>query len=89
VYKLHKKISDENKERNVKPTLRVDSRKIFFNVGEYVMVQIYSKRFPSGTVKMLHAYSVEPFKILNKLNYNTYIIGLFRDYVIVLSMLMI
>jgi len=40
VHKLHKEISDENKQRNVKSTLRTSSRKIFktFNVGDYVMV---------------------------------------------------
>ena len=39
VHKLHKKISDENKWSNVKPTLRADGIKIFknFNVGDYVM----------------------------------------------------
>ena len=56
VHKLHKEISDENKWSDVKPTLRADSRKIFkiFNVGDYVMVRIYPKQFPSETVKMLH-----------------------------------
>ena len=45
VHKLHKKISDGNKRSNVKPTLRTVSRKIFktFNVGDYVMIQIYPK----------------------------------------------
>ena len=44
------------------------------------MVQIYPKRFLSGAVKMLHIRSAGPFKILNKLNCNTYVIDLFRDY---------
>jgi len=66
----------------VKPTLRTDSEKIFktFNVGDYMMVRIYSKRFPSGTVKTLHVCSAGLFKILNKLNCNAYVIDLFRDY---------
>jgi len=66
----------------VKPTLQTDSRKIFktFNVGYNVRVRTYLKQFPSGTVKMLHACSVGPFKILNKLNYSTYIIDLSRYY---------
>jgi len=33
-----------------------------------------------GTVKMLHVRSVGPFKILNKLNFNTYVINLSKDY---------
>jgi len=44
------------------------------------MVRIYLKEFPSVTVKILHACSAEPFKILNKLNCNTYVINLSRDY---------
>ena len=44
------------------------------------MVQIYPKLFPSGTVKMLYARSAGSFKILKKLNYNTYIIDLPRNY---------
>ena len=44
------------------------------------MVQIYPKQFPSGTVKMLHVRSTGPSKILNKLNCNTYIKDLPRDY---------
>jgi len=88
VHKLHKEISDENKWSNVKPTLQADSRKIFkiFNVGDYVMVQIYPKQFLLGSVKMLHVRSAGPFKILNKLNCNTYVIDL---PLVVLSMLMI
>jgi len=73
VHKLHKEISLENKQSNVKPTLQTNSRKIFktFDVDDYVMVQIYPKRFPLGTVKMLHVHNFGPFKILNKLNCNT------------------
>jgi len=44
------------------------------------MVQIYPKLFSLGTVKMLHVRSAGPFKILNKLNCNTYAIDLLRDY---------
>ena len=44
------------------------------------MVQIYPKQFPSGTVQMLHVRSAGPFKILNKLNCNTYLIDLPKDY---------
>ena len=45
-----------------------------------MMVQIYTKQFPSGTVKILHVHSVGLFKILNKLNCNTYVIDLLKDY---------
>ena len=45
-----------------------------------MIVRICPKQFPSGTVKILHARSAGPLKILNKLNCNTYIIVLLRDY---------
>jgi len=32
-----------------------------FNVGDYVMVRMRSEWLPPGTVKKLHARSVEPF----------------------------
>jgi len=81
VHKLHKEIRDENKWSNVNPTLQADSKKIFktFNLGDYVIVRIYPKRFPSGTVKMLHIRSAGPFKILNKLNCNTHVMDLSKD----------
>jgi len=44
------------------------------------MDRIYPKQIPSGTVKMLHVRSAGPFKILNKLNCNSYIIDLLKDY---------
>ena len=44
-----------------------------------MMVRIYPKRFYSRTVKMMHVRSAGPFKILNKLNCNTFVINL-RDY---------
>ena len=44
------------------------------------MVRIYPKRFSLGIIKMLHVRSIGLFKILNKLNCNTYIIDLPKDY---------
>jgi len=66
----------------MKPTLPTESRKIFktFNVGDHVMVQIYPRQFSSGIVTMLHVRSAGPFEILNKLNCNTYVIHLSKDY---------
>ena len=66
----------------MKPTLRTDSRKIFktLMLAINVMVQIYTKPSPSRTVKMLHVCSVGPLKILNKLNCNTCVIDLSKDY---------
>jgi len=53
------------------------------------MIQNYPKWFPSGTIKVLHVLNDGPFKILNTLNCNTYVIDILRDYaLVVLSMLM-
>ena len=52
------------------------------------MIQNYPKWFPSGTIKVLHVLNDGPFKILNTLNCNTYVIDILRDYaLVVLSML--
>jgi len=70
VHKLHKKINDEIEQSNVNYKLRADIRKKFktFNVGDYMMVHVCQKQFFRRTVKKLHARTVGPFKILNKLN---------------------
>ena len=47
-----------------------------FNVGDYVMVCMRPERFPLGTVKKLHAQNTGPFKILKKINSNTYVVDL-------------
>ena len=82
MHKLHKEISDEIEESNVNYKLQAVIKKKFktFNVGDYVMVRIHLKRFLPGTVKKLHARSVGPFKILNKLNVDIYIIYLPKDF---------
>jgi len=44
------------------------------------MIRIRPKRFPPGTIKKLHAYSVGPHKILKKINSNIYAIDLPSDF---------
>ena len=39
------------------------------------MVQIRLERYPPGTIKKLHARSARSFKILRKINSNTYVVG--------------
>ena len=82
MHKLYKKISDEIEQINTNYKLRVHIRKKFksFNVGDYIIVQIRPKRFSPGTVKKLHARNARHFKILNKLNDNTYVIDLSKDF---------
>jgi len=82
VHKPHKEISDEIEQNNANYKLRVDIRKKYktFNVGDYMMVRICPKRFPPETVKKLHARNARRFKVLNKLNNNTYVIDLSKDF---------
>ena len=82
MHTLHKDISDEIEHSNTNYKLRADIRKKIktFNVGNYVMVRIYLKWFPSKTVKKLYVLSVGSFKILNKLNDNIYVIDLPKDF---------
>ena len=47
-----------------------------------MMVRIRLKQFTLRTVKKMHVHSAGPFKILNKLNGNTYIIDLTKKFVI-------
>ena len=81
VHTLHKKISDVIEQNNIDYKLWIDIRKKYkiFNVN-YVIIQIHPKRFPSKCAKKLHACSAGPFNILNKLNDNTYIIYLPKDF---------
>jgi len=44
------------------------------------MVRIRPERYPLGTVKKLHAQSARPFKILRKINSNTYVVDLSPDF---------
>ena len=46
------------------------------------MIRIRLERFPSGTVKKLHARSVGPFQILKKLNDNAYAIDISKNFAI-------
>jgi len=51
-----------------------------FNEGDYVMIQIRPERFPPGAVKKLTARNADPFKILKKINPNSYVIDLPSDF---------
>jgi len=58
-----------------------DSNKRFkeFKVGDQVMIRLRPERFPSGTMKKLHARSAGPFKIIRKFGSNAYEIELPPD----------
>ena len=67
--------------------IRVDShcRYLEFNVGDYVMIRIRPKWFPSKTVRKLQARSVGPFIVLKRVGQNAYVIDLPYDYGISLT----
>ena len=63
-YKIRKRMQVSNSQYNIHADIRRH------HVGDYVMIQIRPKWFPSGTVKKLQAYSVGPFKILKRIGPN-------------------
>jgi len=73
-HKLHKEINTSIQKRNTHYKTYADlyKRAREFNVGDYVMVQIRLKQYPSSTVKKLYG----PFKILRRINSNAYTIDL-------------
>ena len=72
---LHKEISNQIQKSNAKYEAYADLHKKAheFNVADYVMVWICPERYPSDTVKKLHARSAWPFKILKKINFNAHV----------------
>jgi len=67
IHDLHKDISNQIQKSNANYKDYADFHKAReFNVEDYVMVQIRLERYPSGTVKKLHARSGRLFKILKK-----------------------
>jgi hypothetical protein len=82
VHNLHKDISNRIHLSNTRYKVQADSRRrhLEFVVGDYVMIRIRPKRFPSGTVKKLQARSAGPFKVLKRIGSNTYVIELLSDY---------
>ena len=44
--------------------------------GDYVMIRVRPERFPSETIRKLHARGAGPFKILKKIGPNAYVVDL-------------
>lgn len=47
-----------------------------FNIGDYVIIHIRSKRYPSGSASKLQAHSTSPFKILKRVDPNECVIDI-------------
>ena len=82
IHDLHNEIRKKIQISNSQYKIHVDThrRHAEFQVGDYVMIWIRPKRFPSGTVRKLQARSVGPFKVLKRMGLNAYVIDLSYDY---------
>jgi hypothetical protein len=49
-------------------------------MGDYVMIRIRPERFLSGTNRKLHACSARPFKVLQEVGPNAYVLDLPHDF---------
>ncbi|PKU77037.1 hypothetical protein MA16_Dca001643 [Dendrobium catenatum] len=82
LHELHNEIKKKIEQNNTNYKIHADKKKRFkeFKVGDFVMVRIRPERFPSGSVKKLHARSVRPFKIISKVNNNAYVLELLEGF---------
>ena len=81
IQNLHVEITKQIQVSNAQYKLQADlhRRHNEFNMEDYVMIQIRSKRFPSETNRKLHAHSVRPFKVLQRVGPNAYVLDLPLD----------
>ena len=78
---LHQEITQRIKTSNDIYKERADSRRRFkeFSIGDHVMIKLRPERLPSGTVKKLHSRSAGPFKIIERIGPNAYVVELPPD----------
>ena len=79
---LHIEITKQIQASNAQYKLQADlhRRHNEFNVGDYVMIRIRPERFPSGANRKLHARSAGPFKVLQRVGPNAYVLDLPHDF---------
>jgi len=79
---LHIEISKQIQASNAQHKLQadLDKRHNEFNVGDYVVIRIRPERFPSGTNRKLHARSAGPFKVLQRVGPNAYVLDFPHDF---------
>ena len=79
---MHNEIRKKIQVSNSQYKVHADThrRHAKFQVGDYVMIQIQPKQFPSRIVKKLQARSAKPFKVLKRMGPNAYVIDLPHDY---------
>jgi len=79
---LHIEITKQIQASNVQYKLQayLHRRHNEFNVGDYVMIWIRPNRFSSGANRKLHARSAGPFKVLQRVGPNAYVLDLPHDF---------
>jgi len=79
---LHIEITKQIQASNAQYKLQADlhRRHNEFNMGDYVMIQIRPEWFPSGASRKLHARSAGPFKVLQRVGPNAYVLDLPHDF---------
>ena len=74
---IRRKISLSNEEYKLPTDVHCRSKE--FNVGDYVMVRIRSKRIPKTFPKKLYERDMGPYSIIRKMGSNTYLLDLPND----------
>jgi len=79
---LHIEITKQIETSNAQYKLQADLRRRHneFNVGDYILIRIRPERFPSGANRKLHAHSAGPFKVLQRVGPNAYVLDLPYDF---------
>ena len=81
IHDLHVEIRRKSSLSNDEYKLVVDvhCKSKEFNVGEYVIVRIRSKRIPKTFSKKLYARAMDPYSIIRKVGSNAYLLDLPND----------
>jgi hypothetical protein len=82
LHDLHHEIRNKIQASNSQYKIHADihQRHMEFQVGDYVMIRIRPKQFPSRSVKKLQVRSARLFKILKRVGPNAYLLDLPPDY---------
>ncbi|PRQ29559.1 putative nucleotidyltransferase, Ribonuclease H [Rosa chinensis] len=78
IHELHAKINRRINRSNEQYKKAADVHRAFkeFSAGDFVMVRVRPERFSKGKAKKLQARSIGPFKVLQKVGTNAYVLEL-------------
>ena len=81
IHDIHDEVRRQIAVSNENYKSRADLRRRFaeFQEGDMVMVRIKPERFPKGVFKKLHSRKMGPFKVLQKISSNAYVLELPTD----------